>query len=153
MLAPDRHPIDDWLKERWRTEVYPAVDAAAPFDLFWEGALRTGVVRTGSPAASALLAGIPGTRIPWPKLPELATPYVFPLWVDEPAKSYQKVRQAGVPIFRWDDAWPDVPAIAGDHGPQWANHIFQLGCHQDLSVDDLGVMADTLRRIFLSEAP
>ena len=99
----------------------------------------------------ALLADVPGTRIPWPKLPERAAPYVFPLWVDEPAKSYQRARRAGVPLFRWDDAWPGVPIIEGDCGPRWGNHIFQLGCHQDLGVDDLEVMTDTLRRIFSSE--
>jgi len=101
----------------------------------------------------ALLADVPGTHIPWPKLPDLATPYVFPLWVDEPAKSYQRARRAGVPLFRWDDSWPGTPLIEGDCGPQWGNHIFQLGCHQDLGVDDLGVMTDTLRRIFSSETP
>jgi MoCo/4Fe-4S cofactor protein with predicted Tat translocation signal len=40
----------DWLKERWRTEVYPKADAAAPFDLFWEGALRDGVLTLAAPA-------------------------------------------------------------------------------------------------------
>jgi len=44
-----------------------------------------------------------------------------------------------------------VPIIEGDCGPRWGNHIFQLGCHQDLGVDDLEVMTDTLRRIFSSE--
>jgi molybdopterin-containing oxidoreductase family iron-sulfur binding subunit len=36
----------DWLRDRWRSEVYSAADAAAPFELFWEGALREGVIRT-----------------------------------------------------------------------------------------------------------
>ncbi len=60
----------DWLKERWRTEVYAAADAAAPFEIFWEGSLRTGVVAVGTPAPSARpfrsgsTAGLPepGTR-------------------------------------------------------------------------------------------
>jgi hypothetical protein len=99
---------------------------------------------------AALVADIPGTRVPWPELPEFAAPYVFPLWVDAPAKSYQAVRRAGIPVFRWDYVWPGVPMIAGDHGAEWAVHIFQLGCHQDLGLDDLGVMADTLRQILSS---
>ncbi len=55
----------DWLKERWRAEVYLAVDPAAPFELFWEGALRSGVVSTGTPADAArpfrsgCMAGLP----------------------------------------------------------------------------------------------
>jgi molybdopterin-containing oxidoreductase family iron-sulfur binding subunit len=59
-----------WLKERWRAEVHPAVDAAAPFELFWEGALREGVVATGAPAPfarmfrAAALADLPATAAP-----------------------------------------------------------------------------------------
>ena len=63
------HP---WLKERWRTEVYPGANAAAPFELFWEGALREGVLALPAPAAgprqfrAAALAALPG---PIPDLP------------------------------------------------------------------------------------
>lgn len=99
---------------------------------------------------AAQLADLPGARVLWPKLPQFAAPYVFPLWVDEPAKRYQAVRRAGIPVFRWDDVWPGVPTLAGDHGTEWAAHIFQLGCHQDLGLDDLRAMADTLREIFSS---
>ena len=37
--------------------------------------------------------------------------------------------------------------MAGDTGSDWAVHVFQLGCHQDLELDDLAGMADTLRDI------
>ena len=99
---------------------------------------------------AAQLADVPGTRVLWPELPQFAAPYVFPLWADQPAKSYQAVRRAGIPVFRWDDVWPGVPTLPGDLGAQWADHVFQLGCHQDLGLDDLGAMADTLREIFSS---
>jgi hypothetical protein len=96
---------------------------------------------------AALLADLPGARVLQPDLPDAAAPYVFPLWVAAPARSYQKVRNAGVPIFRWDDVWPDIPMTPGDGGADWAVHIYQLGCHQDLDLDDLAMMADTLREI------
>jgi hypothetical protein len=96
---------------------------------------------------AALLADMPGARVLQPNLPESAAPYVFPLWIAAPARSYQKVRSAGIPVFRWDDVWPDTPRMAGDSGPDWAVHVLQLGCHQDLDLDDLGAMADTLREI------
>ncbi len=35
----------DYLRESWRKDVFPRSDAAASFDLFWEGALREGVWR------------------------------------------------------------------------------------------------------------
>jgi dTDP-4-amino-4,6-dideoxygalactose transaminase len=102
---------------------------------------------------AALLANLPGTRVLQPDLPEHAAPYVFPLWVDAPATIYQRVRSAGIPVFRWDDVWPDIPMVAGDTGPHWAVHVFQLGCHQDLELDDLAGMADTLRDILATVNP
>lgn len=95
-----------------------------------------------------LLAGLPGTRPLFPALPQNAAPYVFPLLVDDPERHYQRVRAAGVPIFRWDEIWPTTPRIEGDHGIAWATRVFQLGCHQDLTLRDLEQMASTLRRIF-----
>ena len=86
------------------------------------------------------------------ELPENAAPYVFPLYVEDPAASYQRLRAAGVPIFRWDEIWPGTPAIDGDHGLDWATHVFQLGCHQDLSLDDIAAIAATVRR-HQSESP
>ena len=74
-------------------------------------------------------------------------PYVFPLYVDDPAASYQRLRSAGIPIFRWDEIWPGTPAIEGDYGLDWSTHVFQLGCHQDLSPEDIDAMADTVRTI------
>ena len=41
-----------YLKESWRANVYPKANAAAPFELFWEGVLREGVLvlAKGAPA-------------------------------------------------------------------------------------------------------
>jgi dTDP-4-amino-4,6-dideoxygalactose transaminase len=97
-----------------------------------------------------LVAGLPGTRPLFPVLPEAAAPYVFPLFVDKPDRYYQRVRAAGIPIFRWDDCWPTTPIIEGDRGVAWATQVFQLGCHQDLAPDDLERVAAALRRIFSS---
>ncbi|MHB8494804.1 MAG: DegT/DnrJ/EryC1/StrS family aminotransferase [Casimicrobiaceae bacterium] len=94
-----------------------------------------------------LVAHIPGTRALRPTLPENAAPYVFPLWVDRPERVYQSVRAAGIPVFRWDELWPGVPQIPGDHGLEWATSVFQLGCHQDLQSDDLVAMANALAGI------
>ncbi len=96
---------------------------------------------------ATLLADLPGTRVLQPELPEHAAPYVFPLWVDSPARIYQRVRRAGIPVYRWDDVWPNTPVMRGDHGSEWSVHVFQLGCHQDLELDDLASMSDSLREI------
>jgi hypothetical protein len=85
-----------------------------------------------------------------PDLPEGAAPYVFPLQVDNPAASYQRLRSAGIPIFRWDQIWPGTPVLDGDHGLEWSRRVYQLGCHQDLSLRDIETMAATARAIIQS---
>ena len=52
-LAATAGSYHEYLRERWRAEVYPAADAAAPFDLFWEGALRIGVLSRGGNATAS----------------------------------------------------------------------------------------------------
>ncbi len=66
------------------------------------------------------LAGAPGLSVLTTALPESAVPYVFPVWVEEPERSYHALRRAGVPIFRWDILWPGVPgcrATSASTGP------------------------------------
>ena len=98
------------------------------------------------------LGGTQGAIPLMPRLPDDAAPYVFPIWIEQPEATYQAIRAAGVPIFRWDQIWPSTPAIPGDCGVQWAKHVFQLGCHQDLSIDDLSRMVESLRRLIAGMA-
>lgn len=93
----------------------------------------------------SLLSQVAGARVVCADLPEGAAPYVFPLYVDDPAASYQRLRAAGIPIYCWDQVWPGTPAIEGDHGLDWATHVYQLGCHQDLSLEDIDAIADIVR--------
>jgi glycosyltransferase involved in cell wall biosynthesis len=92
------------------------------------------------------LSGLAGARPLRAQLPEAAAPYVFPLYVDDPT-SYQRLRATGIPIFRWDEVWPGTPELEGDHGLDWSTHVFQMGCHQDLSVQDLDAIATKVRTI------
>jgi len=101
--------------------------------------------RVNYAALASALGRIVGARPLCPVLPDGVTPYVFPLYVDEPTASYQRLRSAGVPIFRWDEVWPGTPALDGDHGLDWANRVFQLGCHQDLSQPDMEAIARAVR--------
>ncbi len=91
------------------------------------------------------LSDCAGARVMRAELSDSAAPYVFPLYVDDPQASYQRLRAAGAPIFRWDEVWPGTPAIENDHGLDWGTHVFQLGCHQDLSPDDIEAIAKTVR--------
>jgi dTDP-4-amino-4,6-dideoxygalactose transaminase len=101
-------------------------------------------------AFATKLSGMGKARALYPNLPEGAVPYVFPLYVDEPEASYRRLRGAGVPIFRWDEIWPGTPVLDGDHGLDWARRVFQLGCHQDLSLQDIGAIATTVHECLRS---
>ena len=93
------------------------------------------------------LAGANGLSALNSTLPQSAVPYVFPVWVDEPERSYHALRLAGVPVFRWDILWPGVPEMPNDVGLSWSQHVIQLGCHQDLSEADIRSIAVTVRQI------
>lgn len=87
----------------------------------------------------------------WPSESAVA-PYVFPLWVDEPDRVYDALREQALPVFRWDIIWPGVPHLDGDVGPLWSHHVLQLLCHQDLSEADITRTALAILSL-LSEPP
>jgi dTDP-4-amino-4,6-dideoxygalactose transaminase len=97
------------------------------------------------------LSALRNARPLFADLPPGVVPYVFPLYVDEPSSAYQALRHAGVPIFRWDDVWPDTPRIAGDLGPVWATHVLQLPCHQDLTLTQVERVARWVRDVIDGE--
>jgi hypothetical protein len=82
------------------------------------------------------MEGVEGAQPLFPTLPDAAVPYVFPLRVKDPEAKYHAIRTSGVPVFRWDIAWPDMPTFEGDEGRAWQTEVFQLGCHQDLRNSD-----------------
>lgn len=81
---------------------------------------------------------VAGARPLFRQPPEAAAPYVFPLWVDDADRVYRAVREAALPVFRWDRIWPGTPdQLPGDVGPLWSRHVLQLLCHQDLRPPDI----------------
>jgi perosamine synthetase len=94
------------------------------------------------------LSGLQGLRPLMPQLPPDCVPYVFPLWVDNPDPGYAELRRLGMPVFRWDRLWPNVPHLAQDNGRQWSHHVIQLACHQDLTAGDLDRFVQHLLRLY-----
>jgi perosamine synthetase len=97
-----------------------------------------------------LLVDLPGTMalVALPSKP--VAPYVFPLWVDDADRVYQALRNEGVPVFRWDQIWPDTPHLAHDVGADWSRHVLQLLCHQDL--DEIDIRRSAARLIALLQS-
>lgn len=90
------------------------------------------------------LAGAAGARLLAPDLPEGAAPYVCPLVVegrDRAQAVYERMREAGLPVFRWDRIWPGTPVDPQDVGSMWSHQLIQFLCHQDLDGDDLKAVA------------
>jgi hypothetical protein len=98
------------------------------------------------------MEGVAGAQPLFPVLPDAAAPYVFPLKVKDPEAKYHAIRTSGIPVFRWDIAWPGMPLLEGDEGRAWQTEVFQLGCHQDLSESDISRLAAAVRQLLESSA-
>ena len=100
---------------------------------------------------SEQLSDVAGARPLFPALSDDAAPYVFPLLVDSAERDYQLLRASGVPVFRWDWRWPNTPDVPSDAGARWAMEVFQIGCHQDLSLEDIDAIAETIKTLLRGE--
>jgi dTDP-4-amino-4,6-dideoxygalactose transaminase len=97
------------------------------------------------------LSDTPGVRPLFSCLPEGCAPYVFPLIVDAPDRYYQRLKISGAPVFRWDWRWPDTPEESWDSGTQWSRQVFQIGCHQDLKIDDIDAIVNIIKTLLQDE--
>ena len=75
------------------------------------------------------MAGLSHARALAPLLPDTCAPYMFPLLISRPDPDFFRLKQAGVPIWRWDDMAVSSCAVAGRYRTQ----LLQLPCHQGLS--------------------
>ena len=102
----------DYLRERWLTEVYPTADAAAPFELFWEGVLREGVLAKSAAAASAPRAFRPASLASLPERVSIPSDGTLSLVLYTPVTMYDG-RSANNP---WLQELPDpVSKITWDN--------------------------------------
>lgn len=92
------------------------------------------------------LSGIPGIKVLHPELDENVVPYVFPVLSDAPDALFQRARQQGVTVFRWDRRWPGTPSGPGDTGAVWSDRLLQFPCQQSMSDDDVDRVIAILSR-------
>lgn len=92
---------------------------------------------------STATMNLPYCRPLHPALPEDCTPYMFPLYINQPEPHFYWLKQLGLPLYRWDSiAVSDCPA-AGDY----RLHLLQLPCHQSLSDSDMDWMIAAVRKV------
>jgi dTDP-4-amino-4,6-dideoxygalactose transaminase len=67
-------------------------------------------------------------------------PYVLPLIIQDADAAYQRMREALLPVFRWDRLWPGSQSLAGDTARTWSSNLIQVACHQSLTPSDVDVI-------------
>jgi perosamine synthetase len=82
------------------------------------------------------LAGLDGGRALFPDLPADCAPYMFALLVDRPDPVFFQLKQAGMPIWRWDEMAVSPCPVAAAYRLQ----LLHLPCHQDLGPAQLDWM-------------
>lgn len=83
---------------------------------------------------------VPGCRALFRDLPDGVVPYVFPLYVDDPDRVFPLLKMQGVPLFRWED----IQAGVCDTSSLYSLHLFQIPCHEDIRVEELRWIRDTV---------
>lgn len=94
-------------------------------------------------AWSAAVAGIAGARALFPTLAADCVPYMFPLEIARPDPFFFQLKQAGLPIWRWDDMALSDCAVAS----RYRLHLLHLPCHQDLTPVQMGWMTSLLAKV------
>jgi dTDP-4-amino-4,6-dideoxygalactose transaminase len=77
------------------------------------------------------------------ELPNFVVPYVFPLLLQKPDRDYMRLRNAGLPLYRWED----VAAESCDNAASYSKSLVQLPCHQELSQTDMAAMISAIKSV------
>ncbi len=99
------------------------------------------------------LGDLPGARPLYDHLPDGVVPYIFPLWVDRPGRVFARLKNDGVPLFRWERLWDEEAMRIDPLAARYATEIFQLPCHQEITDDELGWIIDRVRAAFTAAGP
>ncbi len=92
------------------------------------------------------LHGLAGVTPLFPSLPDGVVPYAFPVVATDPPRTFAALRNAGVPIWRWEDIAAGAAASCAV-ASEYRSSLLQLPCHQDLSTDELDWLIGVVRRI------
>lgn len=89
------------------------------------------------------MAGLPHARALMPVLPDTCAPYMFPLLISRPDPDFFRLKQAGLPIWRWDDM-----AVSGcPVAERYRTELLHLPCHQGLSDAQMVWMLALVREV------
>ncbi len=79
----------------------------------------------------------------FPILPADSIPYMYPLLIEQPELHFHRLKQLGVPIFRWDS----IVASACPTATNYRLHLLHLPCHQSLNDRELDWMIKAVQKV------
>jgi len=88
------------------------------------------------------VAPLAAARPLFPQLGADDVPYMFPLLLERHDPAFYRLKQAGVPIWRWDDMALSACPTAADYRLR----LLHLPCHQGLSAAQMDWLVDTVCR-------
>ena len=92
------------------------------------------------------LDGAPGCRPLFPRLPDGACPWMFPLLVDDPEPVFARLCAWGVPVTRFASSlWPGVDARTCPASSRLSRHVLAFPLHQELRAGELSWLAGRVR--------
>ncbi len=80
------------------------------------------------------------------ELPEGVTPYIFPVIIDPVDPAFLNLRNSGIPLLRWEYLDPVVNEELCKYSSYYSCHLVQIPCHQELSIDELKRMTDSIKK-------
>jgi dTDP-4-amino-4,6-dideoxygalactose transaminase len=66
---------------------------------------------------------------------------------------FVRLKNDGVPLFRWERLWNDEAVRVDPQSARYATEIFQLPCHQELTDDDLNWIIERVKAAFEAAGP
>ncbi len=77
------------------------------------------------------------------ELEDCIVPYVFPLLIDDPDIQHYALKQAGVPIFRWDILNTEICPVSN----RYQYSLLQLPCHQGMRSFEVTRIIDVIKNL------
>ena len=86
---------------------------------------------------------LPYCRPLLPALPEGCIPYMFPLLIERPEPHFQRLKQLGFPVYRWDS----IVASNCHTANNYRLRLLHLPCHQSLDDHELDWMISAITKL------
>ena len=95
------------------------------------------------------LRDLHGAHALFAELPPGIVPLVYPLYVDQPDQHFDALKSIAVPIWRFGEFLdPAIDSSLCANSIELSRHIFQLPCHQELTLSEIDWMTNTIQEQF-----